>query len=156
MDPPLAKAEPIRDGGSASGTAYLRKQKNPHNSICRGMEEWETTLQTPRSVRNRGRRCSRRWSRDSPAAHGGDHGEAGCPPTAHAGLCWSRYTSAAWGGPHARAGGCLKESVNLWGAHTGAGFWQDLGPRRERNPCWSRFAGRACDPVGDPLHWFWN
>jgi len=38
-----------------------------------------TTLQSPRSVQKEGRRCSRHWSRGSPAAHGADHGEAGCP-----------------------------------------------------------------------------
>ena len=34
------------------------------------------------------------------------------------------------------------------GAHTGAGSCQDLQTRGERSPCCSRFAGRACDPVG--------
>jgi len=29
---------------------------------------------------------------------------------------------------------------------------QDLWTQEERSPCWSRFAGRTCDPVGDP-HW---
>ncbi|GAB0203570.1 EH domain-containing protein 4 [Grus japonensis] len=42
-------------------------------------------------------------------------------------------------------GGC-----GLWEAHTGAGSWQDLWPRGERNPGRSRFAGRTGDPVGDP------
>ena len=42
-------------------------------------------------------------------------------------------------------GGC-----GLWEAHAGAGSWQDLGPHGERSPCQSRFAGRTCDPVGDP------
>ena len=37
-----------------------------------------------------------------------------------------------------------------WEAHTGAGSWQDLWTRGERSPGWSRFAGRTCDPVGDP------
>jgi len=55
-----------------------------------------------------------------------------------------------WKGPHARAGGCLKEDVTLWGAHTGAGSWQDLCPHGERSPHQSRFAGRACDSMGDP------
>ncbi|GAB0186021.1 zinc finger and BTB domain-containing protein 5 [Grus japonensis] len=47
----------------------------------------------------------------------------------------------------AREGGC-----GPWEAHTGASFWQDLWTRGERSPHWSRFAGRTCDPVGDP-HW---
>jgi len=52
-------------------------------------------------------------ARDPPAACGEDHGEAGCSTAAH-------------GGPHAGAGGCPKETVTLWRAHTGAGSWQDL------------------------------
>ena len=43
--------------------------------------------------------------------------------------------------------------MTLWEACTGAGSWQDLWTRGERSPHWSRFAGRACDPVGDPQ---WN
>ncbi|GAB0186393.1 EH domain-containing protein 4 [Grus japonensis] len=58
----------------------------------------------------------------------------------HAGAC---------GGPHAGAGGCPKEAVTLWEAHTGAGSWQDLWTHGEKSPCWSRFAGRTCDPMGD-------
>jgi len=52
--------------------------------------------------------------------------------------------------PHAGAGGCPKGSVTLWGVHAGVSSWQDLWPHGERSPHWSRFAGRACDPVGDP------
>jgi len=37
-------------------------------------------------------------------------------------------------------------------AYVGAGSWQDLQTHGERSLCWSRFAGRVCDPVGDP-HW---
>jgi len=43
----------------------------------------EKSLQTPRSVKKEGGRGSRCWSRDSPAAHGKDHGDAGCPPCNH-------------------------------------------------------------------------
>jgi len=59
-------------------------------------------------------------------------------------------TCSPWKGPHTGAGGCLKEAVTLWGAHTGAGSSQNLLTRGDRSPCWSRFAGRACDPTGDP------
>jgi len=55
-----------------------------------------------------------------------------------------------WEGPHARAAGCLKEVVNTWGARAGASFCQDLWTHEDRSPHWSRFTGRACDPVGDP------
>ncbi|GAB0180379.1 zinc finger and BTB domain-containing protein 5 [Grus japonensis] len=58
--------------------------------------------------------------------------------------------SAAHGGPHAGASGCLKEAVTPWEAQAGASSWQDLWSRGERSPHWSRFAGRTCDPVGDP------
>ena len=38
----------------------------------------------------------------------------------------------------------------LWEARAGGGSWQDLWPYAERSPRWSRFAGRTCDPTGDP------
>ncbi|GAB0183654.1 hypothetical protein GRJ2_000830700 [Grus japonensis] len=44
-------------------------------------------------------------------------------------------------------GGC-----GPWEAHAGASSWQDLWTRGERSLHQSRFAGRTCDPVGDP-HW---
>jgi len=48
--------------------------------------------------RNRGRRCSRRWSRESSlAAHDEDHGETGCPPAAREGPCWSKSPPEAHG-----------------------------------------------------------
>jgi len=87
-----------------------------------------------------------------PAAPGEDHGEAGCPTAAHGGPQWSRSPPAARGGPHAGASVSPKEAVTLWNTHAGAGSWQDLWPCGERSPCQSRFAGRACDPAGDP-HW---
>ncbi|GAB0185918.1 zinc finger and BTB domain-containing protein 5 [Grus japonensis] len=64
---------------------------------------------------------------------------------------WEQISTCTHAGPHARADGCPKESVILseaWGAGTGS--WQDLWPHGERSPHWSRFAGRTCDPVGDP------
>jgi len=51
-----------------------------------------------------------------------------------------------------RAVGCPKEAVTLCGVCAGAGSCQDLWTHGERSPRWSRFAGRACDPMGDP-HW---
>ena len=105
----------------------------------------ETTLQTPRSVKKEGEEVLQApEQRDSPAARGEDHGEAGCPPAAHGGPRWSRYPPAACGGPHAGAGGCPKEAVTLWKAHAGAGSWQDLWTHGKRSPRWSRFAGRIC------------
>lgn len=69
-----------------------------------------------------------------------------CPLASHGGVHWIRYPSPAHGGPHARAGRCLKETLTPWETHTGAGSWQD----GEINPCWSSFAGRICDSMGDP------
>ncbi|GAB0179376.1 zinc finger and BTB domain-containing protein 5 [Grus japonensis] len=43
-------------------------------------------------------------------------------------------------------GGC-----GPWEAHAGASSWPDLWTRGERSPRQSRFAGRTCDPVGDPM-----
>jgi len=86
----------------------------------------ETALQTPRLVKKEWRRCSRCQSRDSPAARGEDHGEAGCHSAAHGGPRWSRYPPAAHKGPHARAGGCPKEAVTPCRACAGAGSWQGL------------------------------
>ena len=61
-----------------------------------------TTPQTPRSVKKEGEEVLQApEQRDSPAARGEDHGEAGCPSAAH-------------GGPHAAAGGCPKEAATLW------------------------------------------
>jgi len=61
-------------------------------------------------------------------------------------------TCNPWKGPLDGAGGLLKEAVTLWGARTGAGSCQDLQTHEKRSLCWSRFAGRACDPVAGP-HW---
>jgi len=47
---------------------------------------------------------------------------------------------------------CPKEAVTPWEPHAGAGSWQELWPCGEKSPYWSRFAGRTCDPMGDP-HW---
>ncbi|GAB0176158.1 EH domain-containing protein 4 [Grus japonensis] len=42
-------------------------------------------------------------------------------------------------------GGC-----GLWEAHAGASSWPDRWTHGERSPHQGRFAGRTCDPVGDP------
>ncbi|GAB0206138.1 junction-mediating and -regulatory protein-like [Grus japonensis] len=53
MDPLLAKAKPISDGGSTSGARVKKEKTQPSGSFCSQREEWEdvrgTTLQTPRS-----------------------------------------------------------------------------------------------------------
>jgi len=111
----------------------------------------ETTLQTPRSVKQEGEEVLQVPDQKcSPPARDEDHGEAGCAPAAHGGPQWSRSPLTAPAGPHAGAGGCPQEAVTLWGHHAGAGSWQGLRTLGERSPRRSRFAGRACDPVGDP------
>ena len=62
--------------------------------LCRHHSQWK----------RRGRRCSGCRSRDSPAAHSEDYGEAGCPLAAHGGPRWCRDPLAAHGGHNARAG----------------------------------------------------
>ncbi|RMC01173.1 hypothetical protein DUI87_22264 [Hirundo rustica rustica] len=47
----------------------------------------------------------------------------------------------------ARPGGCLKQTVTPWETSTGAGFWQDLWPHREKSLRRSRFAVWTCDPT---------
>jgi len=54
------------------------------------------------------------------------------------------------GGPRAGASGSLKEAVIPWETRTGSSSFQDLWIHGDRSPCWSRFAGRTGDPVGDP------
>jgi len=112
----------------------------------------ETALQTPRSVKKKGGGSDRNVRAESLSLQlvDEDHGEAGCPPEAHGGAWWSRSPPVARGRDPTRAGGCLKEAVTPWGARNGAGSCQDLRTRGERSPCRSRFAGRACDPAGDP------
>jgi len=145
-----AKAESISDDRSASVMTDLRR-KTAIAAGERSENMWEKQLCRQQGQwRRRGRRCSRHQSRDSPAACGEDHGEAGCPHAAHGGPRWTRSPPAALGEPHAGAGGCLKEAVTLWRTCAGAGSCQDLWPCVESIPGWSRFAGRICDPVGNP------
>ncbi|GAB0204295.1 EH domain-containing protein 4 [Grus japonensis] len=155
-DPPWAKAKHTSNGGSASGITELRMGK----SCC------ATTAS--RGVRI----CERNNSADTKVSEEGggggapgagveiplqpmeveEHGEAVCSLAAHGGPWWSRDSPAARGEPHAGAGGCaLKEAVTPWEARAGVAYRQDLWPHGERTPRWSRFAGKACDPMGDPL-----
>ncbi|GAB0182703.1 hypothetical protein GRJ2_000735600 [Grus japonensis] len=58
-------------------------------------------------------------------------------------------TCSPWRTPH-QSRWMSKGGCGPWEAHAGASSWQDLWIRGERSPCQSRFAGRTCDPVGDP------
>jgi len=102
MDMQLAKAKAISDGGSTSGITQLRSGKKPvmkwQSRERSEMDERNNSADTKVSEERGERRCSRHWSRDvSPAACDEDHGEAGCPPTAHGGPRWSRSPPAARG-----------------------------------------------------------
>ena len=117
----------------------------------RGVRRCKKLCRHQGQCRRRGRRCSRRRSRDPPAARGEDHGEAGCPPAAHGGRMRGCRDSTCipWRTPCRSRWGHLKEAVAR-GKPT-----LEQAPGRtcgERSPCQGRFAGRTCDPVGDP-HW---
>ena len=88
----------------------------------------ETALQTPRLVKKEWGRCSTCQSRDSPAAHGEDHGEAGCLSAAHGEWRWSRYPhwrpwrTACW-----RRWTCPEGNYCLWReAYATTWSWQEL------------------------------
>ncbi|GAB0205655.1 hypothetical protein GRJ2_003031100 [Grus japonensis] len=159
MDPLLAKAEPISHGGSASGITELRRKKTKQNKT-------QQFLQPERGVR----RCERNnFAGTKVSAEGGAGGAPGtgaeiplqplektmvrqavpCSP-------WrkdegvQRFHLQPVEDPmpeqvEAPEGGC-----DPWEAHAGASSWQDLWPHGKRSPGQSRFAGRTCDPVGDP------
>jgi len=102
-DLPLDKAEPISDGSSAYVIIYLKRGKK---LLCkkrrqpeRGLKicERRNSADTEVSEEGGGRRCSRHQSRDSPAAHGEEHGEAGCALAARGGPQWSRSPPVARG-----------------------------------------------------------
>ena len=144
--------EPISEGGSTSGIAQLRRKKK---TLCKDIWSWREERECRHQGqcrRRRRRRCSRHWRRDSLAACGQDHVEAGCAPAAHGGPWWSRSPPEAHGETHTGAGGCLKD-VTLWGARAGGGSWQELWTCGERSPHRSRFTGRTCDRAGNPC---WN
>ncbi|GAB0182692.1 junction-mediating and -regulatory protein-like [Grus japonensis] len=67
MDPPLAKAEPISDGGSASGLTELRRGKKP--------AQHQEQLQPERGMR----RCERNNFADTKVSE--DGGGGGAPGT---------------------------------------------------------------------------
>jgi len=152
-DLPVAKAKPISEGGSTSVITYLRRgRKNCGKmAVKRAVRQFERNNSAGTKVSEEG--------------GGGGAPVAGAetfplqpveqtmvrqavplqPMEVHSGANIHPCKE-----PHAGAGGCLKEAVTPWGAHTGAGPWQDLRTRGERSPRRSRFAGRACAPVGDP------
>lgn len=87
-------------------------------------------------------------SADTKAGEGGEWGDA---PVNRTDISHAAYgLHAAHVGFRDGADGCPKETVTPGEVNTGAGFYQDLWSHGERSPCWSRFAVRTHDPVGDP------
>ncbi|GAB0206975.1 hypothetical protein GRJ2_003163100 [Grus japonensis] len=157
-NPLLAKAKPISDGGSASVITYLRREKT--------QETKQQHSQPQRGVR----RCERNNFADTKVS---EEGGGGGGPGAGAEiplqpLVKTMVKQAVPLQPMEVNGGAdihlqpvqdptpeqidvPKEAVAPWEARAGAGSWQDLWTHGERSPCRSRFAGRTCDPVGDPM-----
>lgn len=77
----------------------------------------ETDLQTPMSVRERGKRCIKSQNRDFPIACGADLAEAAVPLQPMKSLL-EQNLPAAWGGLHTRTG-VPKGGCDPVGTHTG-------------------------------------
>ncbi|GAB0210172.1 hypothetical protein GRJ2_003483000 [Grus japonensis] len=135
-DPLLAKAEPISDSGSTSVITYLRRGKN----CC-------TTAAAERGVRI----CERNNSADTKGSGGGGGGVPGT--RAEIPLQPVEKT-------------IVRQAVPLQPMEVNGGADIHLQPLEDPTPeqvdvpkgdCdsveslhWSRFAGRTCDPVGNP------
>jgi len=109
-----------------------------------------TTLQPPRPGQKE-KEVPELPGQRFPCSHGADRGGTGCPCSPWRSMVEQISTCSLWKGSHAREGGVPEGGCDS----TGSLRWsrilpRPVDPRRERSPCWSRFAGRACDPVGDP------
>ncbi|GAB0181320.1 hypothetical protein GRJ2_000597300 [Grus japonensis] len=140
-DPTLAKAKPISDGGSASGVIQLRRGK-----------KHQEQLQPEKGVRT----CERNNSSDTKVSEeergGGVPGtgaEIPLQPTEKT-MMKQAVPLQPMEDPTLEQVEAPEGAVTPWEAHAGASFWQDLWSREEGSPRRSRFAGRTCDPVGDP------
>lgn len=78
----MAKAEPISNGGSTIGDNVFKKKKLLlYKKIIVAREKRSKNMREEQLYRHqvqwrrRGRRCSKCWSKDSPAAHDADHDE---------------------------------------------------------------------------------
>jgi len=146
-DPPLAKAKPISDSGSASGITYLRKgRKNTagKRQLERGVRQCErnNSADTKVSEEAGGRRYLKHQSREAfLATRDEDHGEAGCSLAIHGGLRWSRSPPVAHGRDPMPGIRWMPEGHTLWGA-----------------PCWSRLLPGPADlwreePMPEQVCW---
>lgn len=74
-------AEPVSWSGGASMKKWLKKGRKQCAAFVRDRSDKcvrETTLQTPSQRTRKIRKCSRCWSRNSPAVHKEDCSDAGC------------------------------------------------------------------------------
>ncbi|GAB0209503.1 AN1-type zinc finger protein 5-like [Grus japonensis] len=146
MDPSLAKAKSNSNGGSASVITYLRRRKKTPNK-----KNHQEQLQPERGVRI----CERNNYVDTKVSEEGGGGDA--PGTgAEIPLQPMEKTMD-------------KQAVSLqpMEVNSGADIYlqpmEDPTPEQvdapERgcdpvgSPCWSRFAGRTCDPMGETPCW---
>jgi len=149
MDLLLAKAKSIISGGSASVITYFRKGRKKTTVVRRQLERG-------------GRGSVRNNSADTKVSEEGGGGGAQGVGAETLPLQQVLKTMVRQAVPlqsmevhggadiHTGPSGCLKEDVTPWEACTRPGSCQDLWTHGERTPHQSRFAGRACDPVGDP------
>lgn len=107
-DPLWGTAELLSHTGDTSRKSGLRKYKILHKQW--GSSEKINLRNSPVSTKGKksGRKCSRCCSRDSPAVHVEDHGEAGCPYATHRRLQWIRWK-------------CPEERWSPWRSHAKAG-----------------------------------
>jgi len=117
-------------------------------------EEWgrnirETALQMLRSVKKEVEETLQVLNEEVlPAAHGEDHGGAGCPPAARGGPCRSRFPHGSWWRTPPWSRWIRPEGrCNLWRGHAVAGSWQELQPV-EKCSGRSRFSGKNCNLCG--------
>lgn len=85
--------------------------------------------------RSRGRRCSRCWSWDSPAACGADHGETAVPLQPMEVNGGAEIPLQPMEETHAGAGGCLRRGCDPLGS-----------------PHWSRVLAGTCRPMERGAH----
>ncbi|GAB0207243.1 EH domain-containing protein 4 [Grus japonensis] len=122
-DPPLAKAEPISDGGSASVITYLRrKEKKQH----------QEQLQPERGVR----RCERNNSADTKVSAEGGGGGA---PGARAEIPLQPVVKTM-----------VKQAVPLQPMEDDGGAYIQLKPVEDPTPEQVEVPKGGCDPVGSP------
>lgn len=71
LNPMQGTAEPLSRAGGTSAIMFKKGQSTAQAVRSEGRKKvWGTTLQTPKWEKEEGRRCSRRWGKDSPAAPG--------------------------------------------------------------------------------------